>query len=164
MKMLLESVVKSKEDIVNWVKEKIQKGEKIMGMGHAVYKTIDPRSKILKEMSKRLGKKTGHENWYDILAVIEEAGYREFEAKGKTNIRTNVDFYSGSVYTLMGIPIDIMTPVFAVARVAGWCSHIIEEKFAEAQDKPALYRPEAEYIGHYCGEIGCSYEPMEARR
>ena len=64
---------------------------------------------------------------------------------------------------MMGIPIGIMTAVFAVSRISGWCSHIIEEKFAEAQDKPALYRPEAEYVGHYCGVIGCTYEPMEAR-
>lgn len=165
MQMLLnlDAEVKSKEDIAAWVRDKIQKGEKIMGMGHAVYKTIDPRSKILKEMSLRLGKKTDHENWYHYLTAIEEAAYKEFEARGRTNIKTNVDFYSGSVYTLVGIPTDIMTPVFAVSRVAGWCSHVIEEKFAEAQEKPALYRPEAEYIGHYCGEIGCTYEPMEAR-
>ncbi len=165
MQMLLEleKEVKSKDEIAGWVHDKIQRGEKVMGMGHAVYKTIDPRAKILKEMSKRLGKKMGRDHWYEYLTAIEEAGYKEFEARGKTNIRTNVDFYSGSVYTLMGIPIDIMTPVFAISRVAGWCAHIIEEKFAEAQEKPALYRPEAEYIGHYCGEIGCSYEPMEGR-
>lgn len=165
MKMLiqLEAEIKSKDEIAQWVKEKIGRGEKIMGMGHAVYKTIDPRAKILREMSKRLGAKTGHENWYEYLVALEDAGYREFEARGKTNIRTNVDFYSGSVYAMMGIPIDIMTPVFAISRVAGWCSHVIEEKFAEAQDKPALYRPEAQYIGHYCGEIGCTYSPFPER-
>ncbi len=165
MKMLLEveSQVKSKDEIPEWVRNKIEKGEKIMGMGHAVYKTIDPRAKILKEMSERLGKKMGRGHWYEYLSLIEEAGYREFESRGKTNIRTNVDFYSGSVYSLMGIPIDVMTPVFAVSRISGWCSHIIEEKFAEAQEKPALYRPEAEYVGHYCGAIGCTYEPMDSR-
>ncbi|MEM5788392.1 MAG: citrate synthase [Syntrophobacteraceae bacterium] len=165
MKMLLqvESEVKSRDDIAGWVKNKIERGEKVMGMGHAVYKTIDPRAKILKEMSKRLGKKTGHEHWYEYLTAIEDAGYREFESRGKTNIRTNVDFYSGSVYAMMGIPVDIMTPVFAISRVAGWCSHVIEEKFAEAQEKPALYRPEAEYVGHYCGDLGCSYQPISNR-
>jgi citrate synthase len=165
MKMLLqvESEVKSKEEIGKWVRGRIEAGDKIMGMGHAVYKTIDPRAKILKEMSKRLGKKTGHQDWYEFLTRIEEEGYKEFEARGKSNIRTNVDFYSGSVYAMMGIPVDIMTPLFAISRVAGWCAHIIEEKFAEAQDKPALYRPEAEYVGHYCGLIGCSYEPLEKR-
>jgi citrate synthase len=56
-----------------------------------------------------------------------------------------------------------MTPVFAVARIAGWTAHIIEEKFADAQEKPALYRPLSEYVGHYCGKTGCAYEPMEKR-
>lgn len=165
MKMLLqvESEVKSKDEIGDWVRRKIQAGDKIMGMGHAVYKTIDPRSTILKEMVKRLGKKTGHEDWYEYLTRIEEEGYKEFESRGKTNIRTNVDFYSGALYAMMGIPIDIMTPLFAISRVSGWCAHIIEEKFAEAQDKPALYRPESEYVGHYCGMIGCTYVPVEKR-
>jgi citrate synthase len=165
MKMLLqiESEIKSVDEIEAWVKNMIESGRKIMGMGHAVYKTDDPRAKILKRMSRRLAKETGHANWYEYLARIEEEGHKEFLARGKSGIRTNVDFYSGSVYAMMGIPINIMTPVFAVSRIAGWCAHIIEEKFAEAQDKPALYRPEAEYVGHYCGAVGCTYEPAEAR-
>lgn len=165
MKMLLklESEVKSVDDLGAWVKNRIESGEKIMGMGHAVYKTDDPRAKILRKISHRLAKKTGHEKWYDYLTRVEEEGHREFMARGKTGIRTNVDFYSGSVYAMMGIPIDIMTPVFAISRIAGWCAHIIEEKFAEAQDKPELYRPEAEYVGHYCGVVGCTYEPVDAR-
>ena len=165
MKMLLqiESEIKSADEIGAWVKNMIESGRIIMGMGHAVYKTDDPRAKILKEMSRRLAKKTGHANWYEYLARIEEVGHKEFLARGRPGIRTNVDFYSGSVYAMMGIPIDIMTPVFAISRIAGWCAHIIEEKFAEAQDKPALYRPEAEYVGHYCGAVGCTYEPAKAR-
>jgi 2-methylcitrate synthase len=165
MKMLLqvESELKSVDEIGAWVENMIESGRKIMGMGHAVYKTVDPRAKILKQMSRRLAKTTGHEKWYEYLARIEEEGHQEFMARGKPGIRTNVDFYSGSVYYIMGIPIDIMTPVFAISRIAGWCAHIIEEKFAEAQDKPALYRPEAEYVGHYCGVVGCSYEPVAAR-
>lgn len=165
MKMLLqvESEVDSLDGVRKWVRNRIGEGEKLMGLGHAVYKTIDPRSKILKEISKRLGKKTGHENWYEFLIAIEEEAYKEFTLRGKPNIKTNVDFYSGSVYSVMGIPIDIMTPVFAISRISGWCSHIIEEKFAEAQDKPALYRPEAEYVGNYCGMIGCTYKPLEER-
>ncbi len=165
MKMLLQVVseLKTRDDVDNWVIGRIERGEKIMGMGHAVYKTVDPRAKILKEMSERLAKKTGHQDWYEYLTRIEEVGHREFAGRGKSNIRTNVDFYSGSVYAMMGIPIDIMTPIFAISRVAGWAAHVIEEKFAEAQEKPALYRPEAEYVGHYCGVIGCSYEPLEQR-
>ena len=74
-----------------------------------------------------------------------------------------MDFYSAPVYHLMGIPGDLMTPVFAIARIAGWTAHIIEEKFGEAQGKPALYRPSSEYIGNYCGRTGCVYKPKEER-
>ncbi len=165
MKMLLqlEKELSSADDIDPWVRGMIDGGKVIMGMGHAVYKTFDPRGKILKEMLHRLTEKTGHPKWYEYLTRIEREGIREFTARGKTGISTNVDFYSGSVYASMGIPIDIMTPVFAISRISGWCAHIIEEKFAEAQEKPALYRPEAEYVGNYCGAMGCSYEPMEGR-
>lgn len=165
MKMLLkvESEVKSEDDVALWVKERLDRGEKIMGMGHAVYKTIDPRSKILARMSERLGRKTGHENWYRLLTRIEKEGLKEFERRGKPEIKSNVDFYSGSVYAMMGIPVDIMTPVFAISRISGWCAHIIEEKFGDAQEKPALYRPQAEYVGHYCGEMGCVYQPIQER-
>ncbi len=165
MEMLseVEAQTKSEDDVAAWVKQRLARGEKIMGMGHAVYKTIDPRSKILKRMSQELGRKTGHENWYRILTTIDEVAEREFSSLGKTGIKSNVDFYSGSVYSMMGIPTDLMTPVFAISRVAGWCAHIIEEKFAEAQGKPALYRPAAEYVGDYCGPIGCAFEPLEER-
>jgi len=165
MKMLLkiESEIKSADEIGAWVKNMIESGRIIMGMGHAVYKTDDPRAKILKMMSRRLAEETGHAHWYEYLDRIEEEGHKEFLARGRPGIRTNVDFYSGSVYAMLGIPIDIMTPVFAISRIAGWCAHVIEEKFAEAQEKPALYRPEAEYVGHYCGAVGCTYEPAKAR-
>jgi citrate synthase len=165
MKMLfeVEPILKTGKDVGEWVRERLGKGQKIMGMGHAVYKTVDPRSIILSSMSERLGKKLGQEHWHRWLTQIESAALKELEAKGKTNIKANVDFYSGSVYHMMGIPVDLMTPIFAISRVSGWCAHIIEEKFAEAQDKPALYRPEAEYVGDYCGLIGCEFQPIEER-
>ncbi|HET7317655.1 MAG TPA: citrate/2-methylcitrate synthase, partial [Nitrospirota bacterium] len=68
------------------------------------------------------------------------------------------------VYHMMGIPHDLMTPVFAVARIAGWTAHIIEEKFGDAQGKPMLYRPSSVYVGNYCGKTGCVYEPLERRK
>ncbi len=165
MDMLFDvlSKTQSPEEVRNWVRQKVRSGERIMGMGHAVYKTVDPRSKILKAMSRKMGEKLGRSRLYDTLILIEDEALKELEKKGKTNIKTNVDYFSGSVYSMMGIPVDLMTPVFAISRVSGWCSHIIEEKFAEAQDKPALYRPEAEYVGDYCGSIGCEYRPVEAR-
>jgi citrate synthase len=162
MKMLLE--LECEKDIAAWVKNQLQQGNKIMGMGHAVYKTIDPRATFLKEMSYRLGKKLRQEQWYELSRRVEEAAIAEFEKRGKTTIKPNVDFYSASVYHMMGIPGDLMTPVFATSRMAGWCAHIIEEKFAEAQEKPALYRPETEYVGHYCGSIGCNYESIQNRQ
>ena len=133
-------------------------------MGHAVYKTMDPRARYLKDMASRLGEKTGQKHWHDLSTEIERVGLEEFAKRGKTEILPNVDFYSAPVYHIMGIPRDLMTPIFAISRVAGWCGHIIEEKFAEAQDKPALYRPKAEYVGQYCGLMGCEYEPLEARQ
>ena len=165
MNMLFEVVpwVESGKTVTDWVAGKLARGEKIMGMGHAVYKTFDPRSKILKKMSDRLGRKLNQSHWYEWLTTIEDAALQEFEKRGKTSIKSNVDFYSGSVYHMMGIPVDLMTPIFAISRISGWCAHIIEERFAEAQGKPALYRPEAEYVGDYCGAMGCVYQPLEAR-
>ncbi|MBW1901562.1 MAG: citrate (Si)-synthase [Deltaproteobacteria bacterium] len=161
MKMLLQ--LESGNDIAAWVKQELDSGGRIMGMGHAVYKTMDPRAKFLKDMAGRLGKKTGQEKWHDLSSQIERYGLEEFRKRGKKDIQPNVDFYSAPVYHIMGIPMDLMTPVFAMSRITGWCAHIIEEKFAEAQEKPALYRPKAEYVGQYCGLSGCTYEPLEAR-
>jgi len=161
MKMLL--ALESEKNIDRWIKNELNSGGRVMGMGHAVYKTMDPRARFLKDMAARLGRKTGQERWHDLSTQIEKCGLEEFKKRGKTNIQPNVDFYSAPVYHIMGIPLDFMTPIFAMSRVSGWCAHIIEEKFAEAQEKPALYRPKAEYVGQYCGLSGCTYEPIETR-
>jgi 2-methylcitrate synthase len=160
MAMLLE--LENEPDVAGWVKGRLAAGKRIMGLGHAVYKTEDPRSKYLKDMGRRLGQKTG-QRWFEISSLIEETALAEFAKKGKTEIKPNVDFNSAPVYYLMGIPTDLMTPLFAISRIAGWCSHIIEETFAEAQEKPALYRPKAEYVGDYCGLMGCEFTPVEER-
>jgi len=161
LKMLLE--IQSERDIPGWVEKRLDQGQRIMGMGHAVYKTMDPRAWFLKEMGLRLGKKLGQEKWPRLSGEVEQAALKAFEKRGFKTLKPNVDFFSAPVYHLMGISGDLMTPVFAVARIAGWCAHIIEEEFAEAQEKPALYRPEAEYVGQYCGLMGCAYEAVEAR-
>ncbi len=161
MKMIFE--LDGEENISAWVRRELDSGRKIMGMGHAVYKTTDPRAKFLKEMCMRLGMKTGQSRWCRILGEVEQAAVLEFERRGKSGIKPNVDFYSAPVYYMMGIPADLMTPVFAVARVAGWTAHIIEEKFGDAQEKPALYRPLSDYIGNYCGKTGCVYVPVDKR-
>ncbi len=157
-------LLEHEKDIEGWVKRQLNEGKRIMGIGHAVYKTDDPRAKILKAMSVELGNKLGQKKWYKISAAIEEAALAELGKRGKTTLKPNCDFYSAPVYHMMGIPNDLMTAVFAVSRIAGWCAHIIEEKFAEAQEKPMLYRPTSEYVGNYCGPLGCSYEPMGKRK
>ena len=161
MAMMLE--LEHEKDVAGWVRDRIEKGERIMGMGHAVYTTMDPRANYLKEMATRLGKSKGLEKWDRMSKLLEKTALEEFEKRGKTEIKPNVDFYSAPVYHMMGIPTDLFTPIFAISRVAGWCSHVIEEKFAEAQDKPMLYRPKAEYVGNYCGLMGCEYEAAVAR-
>jgi len=162
MRMLLE--LESEKDIPGWVNRTLDQGGRVMGMGHAVYKTMDPRAKFLKAMAERLGENTGQKRWHDLSTQIEQYGIKAFRERGKTDILPNVDFYSAPVYHIMGIPFEFMTPIFAISRVSGWCAHIIEEKFADAQEKPALYRPKAEYVGEYCGLTGCEYEPLEKRK
>jgi citrate synthase len=162
MKMLL--ALEGEQDIAGWVKKQLDTHQIIMGIGHAVYKTMDPRAAFLKEMCFRLAKKMQEERWCSLSTQIEAAAIAGLDARGKTTIRPNVDFYSAPVYHLMGIPQDLMTPVFAVSRIAGWAAHIIEEKFGDAQEEPTLYRPSSEYIGHYCGKTGCLYEPLERRK
>jgi len=161
MGMLLE--LEGETDVPGWVRSQLDKGERIMGVGHAVYKTLDPRAVVLREMSRKLGERTGQPRWFDLSVQIEETVLEELEKRGKTELKPNVDFYSASVYYAMGIPRDLMTPIFAVSRVSGWTAHAIEEKFAEAQEKPALYRPQADYVGNYCGLMGCVYQPLEER-
>ena len=162
MGMLLE--LENEPDVPGWVRGQLDKGERIMGIGHAVYKTMDPRATILKEMGTRLGELTGNSKWARILGQIHDTAMEELAKKGKGELRPNVDFFSAPVYYVMGITRDLMTPIFAISRVAGWSAHAIEEKFGDVQGKPALYRPTAEYVGHYCGLIGCEFEPMDERK
>lgn len=161
MGMLLE--LENEPDVTGWVKKQLAAGDRIMGMGHAVYKTMDPRATYLKQMATKLGERKGLQKWDRLSKEVEQAAVAEFDRLGKTEIKPNVDFYSAPVYHMMGIPRDLFTAIFAISRIAGWCSHIIEEKFAEAQEKPALYRPKAEYVGQYCGLMGCEYEVIEDR-
>lgn len=162
MKMLHS--LQEEKDIDGWVKRQLDSGKRIMGMGHAVYKTMDPRARFLKKMALQLGRASGREELIELSVQIEQAALAEFERRGKSKIKPNVDFYSASVYHLLGIPSDLMTPIFAISRVAGWSAHIIEEKTGEAQVKPALYRPKAEYTGQYCGLTGCTFEPLGQRQ
>ena len=161
MKMLLE--ISQIDNVESWIKEKLMQGEKIMGMGHAVYKTYDPRAQVLKELSRELAAKN-KEPWFERTQRIETATISEMKLQKNMDIYPNVDLYSASIYYMLKIPMDLNTPIFAISRVVGWAAHIIEEKFAEAAPKTALYRPKAVYVGKYCGPEGCEYKELDLRK
>jgi len=161
MKMLLE--IEEIEKVEPWIKEKMNKGERIMGMGHAVYKTYDPRAQVLKELSRKLAEET-KEPWFALTEKVETVTISEMKLQKDRDIYPNVDLYSASIYYMLKIPVDLNTPIFAISRVVGWAAHIIEEKFAEAAPKPALYRPKAVYVGKYCGPEGCEYKTLDLRK
>ncbi|WP_440006718.1 citrate synthase [Halomicrococcus sp. SG-WS-1] len=135
MKMLKE-VDDADQDPVEWVKNALDRGDRVMGMGHRVYNVKDPRAKILGEKSEELGEAAGDTKWYEMSVAIEE--YMQ-EEKG---LAPNVDFYSASTYYQMGIPIDVYTPIFAMSRVGGWVGHVLEQ-----YDDNRLIRPRAKYVG-----------------
>ncbi|KPJ78010.1 MAG: citrate (Si)-synthase [Deltaproteobacteria bacterium SG8_13] len=146
-----------------YVNDELDAGRLLFGLGHAVYKTDDPRAHILAPMSERMCARIGEPQWYAISKELEHEGKEIFKQRKGIEIFTNVDFYSASLYYAMGIPIDFFTPVFAVSRVAGWTAHVIEEQYAGAAQKPALYRPESDYIGDYCGPEECTFVPLDER-
>jgi citrate synthase len=160
MKMLLE--IDDVSNVGKWVETRLQHGGRIMGMGHAVYRTTDPRAEILSRLSSAMSKQTGTK-WFEITERIENFTRKYMLENKRQAIYPNVDLYSASLYYSMGIPMDLNTPIFAISRISGWCAHIIEEKFAEAAPKPALYRPKAVYVGKYCGPMGCEYTPIQNR-
>jgi citrate synthase len=162
MKMLID--IGNIDMVENWIKTKLDSGERIMGIGHAVYKTVDPRAKIVSDILEKLAERTGETRWLELSRKVEKVAREELKKRKGIDMHPNVDFYSASVYHMMGIDIDLFTPIFAIARTPGWCAHIIEEKFAEAQPKPVLYRPDAEYIGKYCGPEKCKFVPISERR
>jgi 2-methylcitrate synthase len=134
MKMLLD--IRTPDRAESWVREALAQKKKIMGFGHRVYRTEDPRAAHLRRLSEELGRKFGQAHWFAMQRLIEEVMKRE---KG---LFCNVDFYSATTYYVMGIPLDLYTPIFAVSRVSGWCAHVLEQ---HADNR--LIRPRAEYIG-----------------
>jgi len=161
MRMLLE--IGEVNRVTSWVSARLREGEKVMGMGHAVYRTEDPRAIILRKICEKLAERIGDRKWVEMTKAIEAATKEEFRKIKGREIYANVDFYSASVYHMMNIPVDLFTPVFAISRISGWAAHVIEEKFAEAQPKPELYRPDADYVGNYCGPEACEYIPIGKR-
>lgn len=146
MKMLLE--IGEVERVEPYIKEALAAKRKIMGFGHAVYRTEDPRATHLRRFSKETGERTGETKWYDMSRKVEEVIMRE---KG---LFPNVDFFSASTYYMMGIPLELYTPIFAVSRISGWTGHILEQ-----YENNKLIRPRAEYIG----PRDVAYVPIEQR-
>src|SRR5213595_3731837 len=134
MKMLLE--IGSLDRVESFVRQALANKRKIMGWGHAVYRTDDPRATHLRRFSKEMGERKGNTKWYDITAKLEEVMKRE------KNLLPNVDAYSASTYYMMEIPLDLYTPIFAISRISGWTAHVLEQY---ADNK--LIRPRAAYIG-----------------
>jgi len=138
---LLEKIgTPDKADAV--VSQMLSEGKKIPGIGHRVYRALDPRAVSLREMSRQLAESCGDSKWYEISERVQEAADKALAAKGKTTLKANVDFFSASVYHVLGIPTDLFTPVFAVSRVAGWTAHILEQL-----GDNRLIRPRAVYTG-----------------
>lgn len=134
MKTLLE--IGSLDRVESFVKDALASKKKIMGFGHAVYRTEDPRATHLRRFSKEMGERKGDTKWFEMTAKLEQL------MKSEKGLLPNVDCYSASTYYSMGIPLDLYTPIFAISRISGWTAHILEQY---ADNK--LIRPRAEYVG-----------------
>jgi len=139
--MAMVEAIGSKDKAAEWVNKALDNKQKVMGMGHRVYKAKDPRSIVMEEFLVELSKRKQNTRSYDILKEVEKTFRERMEEKGKP-IYPNVDFFSGAVYDLLGIPKILFTPIFAVSRVAGWLAHILEQR-----SDNRLYRPKSLYVG-----------------
>ncbi len=138
------------EDKVDaWLADQLAQKKKIMGIGHRVYKVLDPRAPFLREMAIKLSNQLGEPKWIRMSERIAETMRKE------KNLNANVDFYSATVYYSLGIPTDLFTPIFAISRTAGWTAHVLEQL---ADNR--LYRPLTEYVGPAPGK---KFVPIEKR-
>ena len=137
--MVMLDEVGTPDNAVDYITDKLNKKEKIMGVGHRVYKNFDPRSRVLRDYAAHVAGKEGKSNYYQILETIEKT---VVDRIGDRGIYPNVDFYSGTVYSDLGIKKEYFTPIFALARISGWCASVIEYS-----QNNRLLRPDAYYIG-----------------
>jgi citrate synthase len=127
------------------VRQMLAEGQKVPGFGHRVYRTFDPRATFLRKMSKQLGEAAGNSKWYEmserLIPIMKDTVNAEGKAK---NLNPNVDFFSASAYYTMGIPLDLFTPIFAIARVTGWSAHVMEQ-----HENNRIIRPTDDYTGPF---------------
>ncbi len=139
--MMMVDEIGSVDNVKPWLKKAFQEKRKVMGMGHRVYKAKDPRAILMEEYLQTLSRKSNDFRNINILKMVEKVFREEMEEKGKP-IYPNVDFFSGAVYSQLGIPSNLFTPIFAIARISGWLAHILEQR-----SNNRLYRPKALYTG-----------------
>jgi citrate synthase len=133
---ILEKIDSNGADAVSYVRDMLAQKKKISGFGHRVYRTEDPRATHLRKMSEDLSRSSGQPKWFEMSRDIEQF------VKKEKKLNANVDFYSASTYHVLGIDVDLFTPIFAVSRIGGWSAHVIEQL-----DDNRLIRPRADYIG-----------------
>jgi citrate synthase len=146
MRML--EAIGSPDRTASWVADALDRHERIMGFGHAVYRTEDPRATVLRRLSREVGERTGDTRWFEISSLVEQ------EVREQKGLYANVDFYSASTYHALGIATDLFTPIFAISRIAGWTAHVLEQ-----YDNNRLMRPRAEYTG----PAARPYTPIDRR-
>ncbi|MFZ1219405.1 MAG: citrate synthase [Chthoniobacterales bacterium] len=139
----------SEDKVDAYIEKQLAEKKKIMGIGHRVYKTLDPRAPHLQKMAKKLSEKLGEPKWIRMSERIAQL------MKEKKNLNANVDFYSATVYYSLGIPTDLFTPIFAIARCSGWCAQVLEQL-----EDNRLYRPLSEYVGE---PVGKKVVPLDER-
>ncbi len=149
--MTMLNEIPSLEATEKYVLDKLAKKDKIMGFGHRIYKSYDPRATHLQVLAKDLANETGNASLFEKSKKIEDVMATAVAAKG---IYPNVDFYSATTYHCIGLPLDLFTPVFVIARVGGWAAHVIEQ-----MSDNRLFRPDVDYKGPH----GVKYTPMSAR-
>jgi citrate synthase len=150
---MLHDIDQSGEEPGQWVRDALGRKQRIMGFGHRVYKAVDPRAIVLRELADEIMHGKDETKWLDLSDKVRAAMSEEMEKAGKP-IYPNVDFFSASVYTTLGIPMDLFTPVFAMSRITGWTAHLFEQ-YANNR----LIRPKAEYTG----PRGLKVTPIEQR-
>ena len=148
IRMVLE--IGPPERAKEYVKAVLDRGEWVMGFGHAVYKTADPRSVCLEPEAKALASRKGHPTWFSTLEAVKKA----MEPLSNKGISPTVDLWSGSIYRLLGIPEEMFSAIFAMGRLPGWIAHVMEQEAASVLLRPRL---------RYDGPVNLAYTPIDRR-